>query len=149
MKKFLLIVALAGLAACTTRHHPPSLPSLTGQWYWVQSNHDFNWYARSSGLYKTLTFTGSGSVYISHNDSAGGLSPMVYFPVLSDTVTDTTPYRLGPAPVGLTPGTFPAVWIDRYPYQYWRSGDTLVFATGPNLPQPEQAMYLRNNSYHQ
>lgn len=149
MNKFLLIVVLAGLAACKTKHHQPSLPSVTGQWYWVQSNHAFDWFARPSGFYKTLTFTGSGLVYISHNDSAGGTTPMIYFPLLRDTVTDTVAYRLGPAPNGIMPGTFPAVWIGAYPYQYWMSGDTLVFATGPDLIQPDQAKYLRNYSIDQ
>ena len=149
MKKYLLIVALAGLAACKTKSpltHPHPLPAapLVGTWTWVQSNQLFTYRVPQDGYHKTLTFTGSGAVYITHDDSTNGYPSPLLFPVLlTKAVTDTFSYTFGPSPVGGgIQGTYTAIFIGNVAYQYWMSGDTLIFAAPPALPQPDQDEYL-------
>ena len=133
---------------------------IVGQWTWVSSNFLFNYLTPQSGVHKKLTFTATGVLYITHNDSTDynpgpyvavpPVSPLVLFP---GDVTDTLAYHFGAEPVGCPPqddmnagSTFMALVIGGEVNQFKISNDTLYLVRPPCLAQPDSVVYVRTNS---
>ncbi len=102
----------------------------------------------ANGIQRSLLFEDNGALFVTHNDSTGGVpSLLIYDPLvlLAQPIVDTTTYQLTSLNAGCVSLKFPALLTSgkiQY-YSYTISNDTLLVSPPPCLA-PNTSIYLRH-----
>ncbi len=145
---FLLLLMIFLLESCYKSNSPIDNSGIVGHWVWVSSNIGGTITTPANGVQRSLLFEDNGALFVTHNDSTGGIpSLLLYSPLalLAQPIVDTTTYQLTTLNAGCVSLEFPALLtsgITQY-YSYKISNDTLLVSPPPCIA-PNTSIYIRH-----
>ena len=136
------------LESCYKSGSPVDNSGIVGHWVWVSSSYGGSIITAANGVQRSLLFEDNGALFVTHNDSTGGVpSLLLYSPLvlLAQPIVDTTTFQLTTLNAGCVSQKFPALLTSgkvQY-YSYTISNDTLLITPPPCLA-PNTSIYLRH-----
>jgi hypothetical protein len=148
LRIFLSLFMIFLVQGCYKSNSAVDNSGIVGHWVWVSSNMDGSVVTPSNGVQRSLLFENNGALFVTHNDSTGGIpSLLLYNPLvlLTQPIVDTTTYQLTTLNAGCVSLNFSALLTSgkiQY-YSYTISNDTLLVSPPPCLA-PNTSIYIRH-----
>ena len=145
---FVFLFMIFSLEACYKSNSAVDNSGIVGHWIWISSNMGGSFVTPANGIQRSLLFEDNGALFVTHNDSTGGVpSLLIYDPLvlLAQPIVDTTTYQLTSLNAGCVSLKFPALLTSgkiQY-YSYTISNDTLLVSPPPCLA-PNTSIYIRH-----